>query len=57
MNLGELAKLKAQQRIRVQKLLEEGLSRTVICERVGVSKTTIYKWLKKGLIHEPPRPD
>ena len=37
-----------EQRVLVQHYLEQGLTKTAIAERVGVSRRTLYHWLAMG---------
>lgn len=37
-----------EQRVLVQHYLEQGLTKTAIAERVGVSRRTLYHWLTMG---------
>lgn len=53
-----------EQRVLVQHYLEQGLTKTAIAERVGVSRRTLYHWLAMGQLDRevgvpvryPPRP-
>jgi transposase len=42
-----------EQRVLVKHYLEQGLSKSAIAERVGVSRRTLYNWLEGGQLDRP----
>jgi len=42
-----------EQRVLVKHYLEQGLSKSAIAERVGVSRRTLYYWLESGQLDRP----
>jgi transposase len=52
-------------RVLLRHYLEQGLSKTAIAARAGLSRRTVYRWLARGkldgdldatTVHYPPRP-
>ena len=42
-----------EQRVLVKHYLEQGLSKSALAERVGVSRRTLYYWLDSGQLDRP----